>query len=259
MPRPKTYRAALSEQLRGEFDRLVELLGTSPRPLLATYAIGASIRTIKNQTGGYGSTWAAKLSQGLAEAGRPLSPSLVYRLFKFVQVFAPDEIETFEGKLSWEGLLRVLAVKDGDRAAILKRILTRKKAPSSREVQRLIRQRTAYRRPRGGAKRPGPSRHPNDALRALGTIADGWPGVNAAWTAEGNSALAQVERMEASRLSPAFLSELERLAGAVGVLAREARELAKKLGPLAQALRKRAEAAAREAPQHTAPAARRKR
>ena len=41
MPAPKqTYRDALPEPQRGEFDRLIELFGTSPRPLLDTYTAG---------------------------------------------------------------------------------------------------------------------------------------------------------------------------------------------------------------------------
>ncbi len=250
MPAPKqTYRDTLPEPQRRAFDRLVVLLGTSPRPLGATYTAGTLIRSIRAAVGGYNSKWTdnlvAGLVAGLAAVDRTVSKSLLHRLQKFAVTYTREDVETFEGKLSWEGVTRLLGVEDGSqRRAVLKRILAQKTPPSSREVQRLIGACTSYKPPRGGAKhggakRGGRSQHPNNALRALRALADRWPEVHSSWATGSDSALVRSERLGPALLSPTFLDELERVAGAVEVMARQARELAQRLGPLVRTLRKR--------------------
>jgi hypothetical protein len=241
--RRNTYRNALPAAQRGQFDRLVELLDKAPRTLRDCHVAGTLIKAIKDATGGYGTAWAPKLSRGVTEAGERVSPSLVYRLFKLVEVFSPGDIDRYDGRLTWESAMRLLAVEDaGEREAVLRAVLAMEERPPSRRVQALIRERCAYRKPRGGAARPGPSSHPNDALRALRGLTAKWPGVYTAWIAGKHPASARAGRLKADKLTEGFLSELKQTAVALKEMAAGAGRLADDLTRLEQTLRKRAEA-----------------
>lgn len=235
---PKTYRADLPAPQRVQFDRLVALLGKSPRTLQECYEAGQLIQAIQIAVSGYGKTWAKKLSAEVtAINNKTISLSLLYRLLKFAEVFTPEDVRRFDGIITWDSVMRLQAIDDAeDREAVIKEILSQKVTPSSRQVQALIRKRTPFRKPRGETERPGPSSHPNDALRALRAITGKWPGVYTAWTAGKTPALDRINRMRPDQVSPAFLSELEKTAEAVESMALGAFHLARDLRELARAL-----------------------
>ena len=241
-PQPNGFLVALSAEQMRSHARLVELLGRRDRTLATYHECAELLVAMRPTAAGYGSAWVRELCQQLERQERPISPSLAYRLIRFAELFpgakGTARVRQLDGKVSWESMLRLLAVEDADkREAILRRAAD--EGLSSRAVMGLIREKAGYRRARGGRSVPKSSSHPNRALRELRVLVSKWPAVYAAWAGGDNSALKRAAKLKPGQITDAFFTDLEDVVALVEEMAKGAGELAEELSDLLSEMRKK--------------------
>jgi hypothetical protein len=241
-PQPSAFLTSLESSQTRAFTRLVELLGQPDRTLATYHDCAGLIVALQPADAGYGSAWVRELCQELGRHDRPISPSLAYRLIRFAEMFpgakGTAQVRRLSKRVSWETVMRVLAVEDADkREAILRRAADEEL--SSRKVIALIREKAGYRCARGGRKAPRPSSHPNRALRDLRALASKWLAVWAAWSEGDNPALKRAARLKPGQITDPFLADLEATAALVEEMGKSARELAGGVADLLRTLRKK--------------------
>src|SRR5688572_6594448 len=121
-PRTDAFLATLNARQKGKFRRLVRLLGRPGRTLATYFTCAGLVADLQPAGAGYGASWVKELSGALGRAGTPLSPSLAYRLLRFLERFTGTEgaarVRELDGKVSWESMLRIVYVEDaGEREA----------------------------------------------------------------------------------------------------------------------------------------------
>ena len=245
MPPPRrsqssAFLKSLGPSRARDFARLVELLGRRDRTLATYHDCAGLITALRPADAGYGSAWVRELCRELGRHTRSVSPSLAYRLIRFAEIFpgakGAAQVRRLSKRVSWETLMRVIAVEDADRRdAILRRAAD--EGLSSRAVIGLIREKSGYRRGHGGRKAPRLSSHPNRALRDLRSLVWRWPAVSAAWFEGDNPALKRAAKLKPSQVTDAFLDDLAAVAALLGRMGKSAGELSKGLSDLLAALR----------------------
>jgi len=219
--------------------RLVELLKKHDRTLTDYRICGELLMALRPAEAHYGSGWVQAICEVLSQAEVSLSRSLAYRLIRFAELYpgtaGKTQVKKLDRDVSWESMMRILSIDDAEKRSEILNLASERKL-SSRQVIALIREKTGYRRARGGRTKDKPSSHPNLALKNLRVVSSKWLEVCASWSGVGNNALLRAARLTPAKLTDAFLDDLRKVVSLVKEIATAAGPLAKEMSSLHVAL-----------------------